>query len=215
MSIQFRGEKTENEVRFFARILVSWVFRSTWRPPFYPREQITRNRVRRRVESRAGRRGSRTLNAHDGARQRFLLALPRGAQSGRPRLQEGRRRVRAARRPRLRRARRVRGGGEAKQKGPRHSGTKRGHSRGTARANGRRERVFSSTHALTRGKRARLAPLPVASRETRGLAGRCTKTLVRLFREGVDFFLPSGEARRRWRLRTKDALNHSSRIDRD
>lgn len=91
--------------------------------------KITRNRVGVARESRTGRRRPRTLNAHDGARQRFLLALPRGAQGGRPRLQEGRRRVRAARRPRLRRARRVRGGGEAEQKGPRHSGTKRAEER--------------------------------------------------------------------------------------
>jgi hypothetical protein len=113
-------------------------------------------------ESRAGRRRPRTLNAHDGARQRFLLALPRGAQGGRPRLQEGRRRVRAARRPRLRRARRVRGGGEAEQKGPRHSGTKRA-SDGARRARTDVASARFRRHARARARTA-LGSRRVASR---------------------------------------------------
>ena len=178
MSIQSRGGKTSvrpdaNPVSRSEMSTVSFI--------------QTRNRVRRPVESRAGRRRPRTLNAHDGARQRFLLALARGAQGDRPRLQECRRRVRAARRPRLRRARRVRGGGEAEQKGPRREGTNRGHGRGTARANGRHERACSLTRARTRGNRARLAPASVASSERRGVTGRCTKTLVRLF-QWLSFF---------------------------
>jgi hypothetical protein len=93
--------------------------------------------------------------------------------------------------------------------------------RSAATAGARRARTdaasaYSHRHTRERaGSALGSRPCQVASRETRGLAGRCTKTLVRLFREGVDFFLPSGEARRRWRLRTKDALNHSSRIDCD
>ena len=56
-----------------------------------------------------------TPNAHDGARQRFLLAFPRGAQRSGPRLQEERRRVRFARRARRRVARHIRGGCQAEQ----------------------------------------------------------------------------------------------------
>ena len=154
MSIQSRGEKTEKRGPFLRESSFPGSISLDRRPPFYPGEQITRNRVRRRVESRAGRRSSRTLNAHDGARQRFLLALPRGAQGGRPRLQEGRRRVRAARRPRLRRARRVRGGGEAEQKArviQVRSAPRTGHD---TRERTSRARVFVDTRVHAREPRS-------------------------------------------------------------
>jgi len=74
-------------------------------------------------KSRRRRASAVTLNARNGARQRSLLPLHLGAQGGRPRLQEGRVRVRRAARARRRRSvRGLRGGGEAEQKGSHDSG---------------------------------------------------------------------------------------------
>ena len=86
-------------------------------PVALPREWIAMWKSRRRRASAV------TLNARNGARQRSLLPLHLGAQGGRPRLQEGRVRVRRAARARRRRSvRGLRGGGEAEQKGSHDSG---------------------------------------------------------------------------------------------
>ena len=180
------------------------------RPPFYPGEQITRNRVRGKPP---GRRGSRTLNAHDGS---STLSPRSPSQRRQP--------ASASRRPSPRsRSPPPASPARASRSRWRRSKTKRpasfryearpqpGHG---ARERTPRARILIDTRVNAREARSARAPAGRVARNARALRAVYQNPRA-AFSRGCRFLSPSGEARRRWRLRTKDALNHSSRIDRD